>query len=309
VVGDLVVTANGANNEPILQIHQLSGTTLSPIGESVEDGTADLLLTRGRYAFVAGRSTGNETTIWLFDFSDPTSPILLAQRQVASNVLAIALYGDLVYFAINGGGIQIANLGSMRSFENAGFEPTINTIRDLAIRDTYLLALSSPNQQQVGVNGLSVYDLSDPLDPDSVATAEDTDYSLRTMAVAGGYVYATSAPERGLEIFDVNDIESPTWKTRITSPEEPVNLFPIPYDVSVFGDYLAFADWNEETSFDHPAGIWLFRSTAVPDFPTEPTFYERYQDYAGNEYGVHLTARHLFIWGFTHGVEVVPWAN
>jgi hypothetical protein len=311
VAGDLVVTTNGASNEPILQIHQLSGTTLSPIGASAQVGTGDLLLTRGPYAFVSGRSASNEIMIWLFDFSDPAAPELLAQRQLPSTIRALALYGDLVYFSIDGGGVQIADSGTLETFENVGFEPTSNTIRDLSVRDNYLLAASSPNQQQVGVYGLSVYDLTNPVEPDRVGTAEDAEYSLRSMVVAGEYVYAISAPDRGLEIFDIQDVEVPTWKTRVTSPEEGTgsNLFPIPHAVSVFGDYLAYADWNEETSPGHTAGIWLYRATAVPDFPAEPTFFERYGDYADNEYGVQLTSRNLFIWGLTYGVEVVPWAD
>lgn len=206
VVGDYIYAINHWDN--FMEVISIADET-----QPVSVGTYPIMYPRNiveynDYLYVAGNDT-----LWVFDITSPASPSVLHIYETpdyyALEVAAGRLYTSFKYDY--NGGIQIYDLISDGSLDSIGFYNARNYWYSL---DVAAYNLYVPEKWW----GFSIADISDPGNPETIASHSYNSANLMGLDVAGDYVYLTNyvsysgGPSfNGLYTVDASDLQNPVF--------------------------------------------------------------------------------------------------
>ncbi|MCK4414875.1 MAG: T9SS type A sorting domain-containing protein [Candidatus Eisenbacteria sp.] len=151
------------------------------------------------YAYVADASSG----LQVIDVFDPETAAIVGTVDTPDYAVAVAVEGTYAYVADDAAGLQVIDVSIPGSPAIVGNADTPGAANGVAVAgDTVFLT--------AGTEGFFRIDVSDPSDPGIVWNAE-TAHLANGIALAGEYAYIinyTTAPECGLQIFDVSPAEA-----------------------------------------------------------------------------------------------------
>ncbi len=218
--GDWAYVADGTNGLVVVDIT----TPAAPVLRATL-ALADLargVAADGDWVYVADENGG----LNLVDVSDPLQPALVHTQTPPANARAVALAGEYAFVADNADGLRVLKIATTTvPLEPAAAVATTYPGNDQEVAGDYLY---QTNYYQ----GVSVFDVSDPLTPVIVGNC-DTDYAAG-LALAGDRLYVADM-DYGLKVINVAD---PTHPAQVGSY---AGTGPY-YDVTVAGDYLLVAN-------------------------------------------------------------------
>lgn len=237
VSGTYAYIADGTAGLQVIDISTPSAPTL--VGTyATNDSTHDVYVS-GKYAYLADGAEG----LSVIDVSDPTTPVLAGSYNSSGTGLGIYISGNYAYLADGADGLAIINIANPATPSLAGASTGFSggTAEGIYISGKYayladgdeglrILDVSDPTSPAllstvteaygahdvyvsgkyayVGSYTFSIIDVTDPASPNIVSETYSI-YSLTGIHVAGKYAYASDSG-RGLQIFDINGIDTPS---------------------------------------------------------------------------------------------------
>ncbi len=213
LAGTIDSTYNAAQTVPY------SPNTDSGIVKVVTPAPAKKVKYSGNYAYVAAGSSG----LWVFDVSNPKSPVLSATLST-TNALDLEVSGSSLYLADGAGGLKVVDISnptspSLVTGATQTWGASSNATAVSAIPGyIYVIDFQSNGTTNGYVRG---YDISTPANPSNPVSYTDTNYYLTDVAatVTGGsrYVYVSG----GGDVLKLLHSDTPdlTWVSTYTDPE------------------------------------------------------------------------------------------
>ncbi len=136
------------------------------------------------------------STFVVADLSDPQSPVITDQYtapQFAEFAEALTIEGSIAYVGTDYGYLYIFDISDPNNIELMSDQFLAPEIRSLQ---------SADNRLAMGINGLHLYDLTDPINPEYIASAQSPGTS--SPQIRDGVYYA-AAGDAGLWSIDITD--------------------------------------------------------------------------------------------------------
>lgn len=203
VSGDYVY---GANSEKLIIFDKSDINNISKVSElNLVSSTLKDIAIRGDYVYVAAESAG----VHIVNISNPASPIFIKSFDPGS-AKQIQIVGDYMYVAGSTGGLHILD---MRDPENLIIVSTTDTreAETLKVADDILYLADYWITSNSTVNGLRIYNVSDPALPDFLGTVSVPDGKGYGVEVANGYAFISGAWAWGLHAIDVSSLTAPSY--------------------------------------------------------------------------------------------------
>jgi hypothetical protein len=194
---------------------------------SIGSGGGDLLINDVVVAASLVYLTHSQGGPAIVDTRDATEPRLAGSFQTPGLTLGLATEDRLLAVAAGSSGLAVAELaGDGTSLPSPGTAP-MPFAQDVALAHGHAFVAS-------WADGVLVYDLADPAEPELVATV-DTGYRFTRVVTAGDYLYGTflGDPHLSTAIIDISIPDQPEMVAELDGGVVAVN-----------GDW-AYADWSD----------------------------------------------------------------
>lgn len=176
----------------------------------------------GDYAYVSADADG----LFVFDVSDPASPVLEDVVVTTEQIVEVVIRGDYAYFANVFAGLYIFDVSDPAHPVYVSDRITNGQTLGVDVAGNYAYLADGPR-------GLRVIDVSDPYLPVQVGSFTPPGQGLM-VRVAGRYAYLASWIE-GLSVIDITDPTNPVEVARLDTPG-------ISRGLAVQGNRLYWAD-------------------------------------------------------------------
>ncbi len=182
----------------------------------------------GELAYVVQDSFG-DAMVHVVDVSEPTTPSIIGSASVSGSPQDLTVRGSHVYVSKSNAPIEIFDVSNPAEPESVGNALDSDNNAGLAIAGDDLLATTR--------EGLTVFDLSEPDDPISIATV-----SLPSDDFAGSITVVDSRAylDRGFDGIHVIDVSNPATPTRLGV----LPISSVQNSVAVEGALMITADGN-----------------------------------------------------------------
>lgn len=277
------------NNEPLGDDMNAIRENIISMIETPEYATE--LVIRDDYAFVVdsnGFSGTGTSSLRVFDYSDPSTPVLAGSVNLPGNARALTLSGDYAYVADGYEGLTIVRISSPTIPYVMGNVSFAGSTRDVVVSgDTAFVANY--------VNGsfgddLVMVDISDPRHP-SVLSTLDLPGIVSRVALSGNTAYVT-AGSHNLHIVDVTDPAAP----RLVDTYDRF-LYDV-YFVETYGGNLFTLDVDGSNG----RAILRIHSLSAPTAPSQTGFVE-IPAYAVED--LFIDGRTAYLCTRSHGIVAV----
>ncbi len=192
-----VAVSNGTHASDVdVAVRTFSPTALSFLRIP---GFANGVAVQGDYAYVAAGDRG----LYVVDISDLEAPFIAGSWDTSGNINDVRVAGDYAYLASSRGfsGLLIVDVGNAAAPQLVGVASAAGGQgTDLALADGLAFLAT-------GTDGLKVFDISDPQDPNLLGSL-DTPGNARGVDVSGDLVVVAS-DQAGVLIIDANNPTNP----------------------------------------------------------------------------------------------------
>jgi hypothetical protein len=247
-------------------------------GEVLGDNMV-VLSARGQtppYGYI-GSASQETHGLYFIDTTNPAEPTLVADFDLY-DLSGVVRQGDLLYALSYAGNLHVLDVTDVRKPKYLGFTALFyNSWRMIVVGDYGYVADN--------LKGLTVVDLSDPIDPVLVKTVKGQG-GVQDIWHANGYIYA-AVGSPGVEVFDLSD---PTLPVSVGT----IDIGPSVVGVSVSNDLL-WATNNEA------AAVFSLKDPAKPEL----IGYEETSDWALNAFADGDIA-YISDWDWVHVMKVYP---
>ncbi|MEN8005734.1 MAG: FlgD immunoglobulin-like domain containing protein [Candidatus Krumholzibacteriota bacterium] len=170
------------------------------VGAAATGGDSRDVCIVGGYAYVADYTDG----LTLLDVRDPASIQTITTGTATASGMAVTVAGNSAYLAATGGllyGYQAAKTIPLKSV--GGQAGAVGYTHAAIVGDVAFVA--------AGNNGLYIYDINDPENPNLLGQFKDPAYtwSCKQVEVAGDYAFIADAIQ-GFVVLDISDLSNPT---------------------------------------------------------------------------------------------------
>jgi len=231
--GSHVYTASDATGFSIVNIYDQAAPALERVIDT--PGTTWDIAIQDGYAYVADGSGFS-----IVEVKNPSAAEVIDSIDTDGGAQGLTAVGDYLYLADYDGGLKIIELESDGSFGNVSNFPVAQA-NDVAVAGNYAYLAD-------GVEGLVVVDISDPANPNGVAT-EETQSELTAVTVYGGYAYALSYSPKMICVYDLGNPASPVFVTSIM-------LSNTPFSIACAGNY-AYAVGSNDPDGGDGSNLWI----------------------------------------------------
>lgn len=172
-----------------------------PVGSCDTDGTASGVTLAGHYAYVADGTNG----LVVIDVSNPAQPRWVSGLDTSGYATGVKVVGGYAYVADGVGGLAIIDVNDPTKPRQVGEFPTSGVTSGVDVAGHYAyLADSSASSY------LTVVDVSNPTQPQSMSSHADGPGPATGVVVAGGLAYLSiSLHSVMLEVADIADPAKP----------------------------------------------------------------------------------------------------
>jgi len=230
---DLAVSGNYvylANESDGLRIYDVTDPT-NPvnIAHATNSGSANDVVISSNYAYLANGGDG----LHIYDVSDPTNPVSVGQIYKGNFSITLVVTNNYAYVG-DTSGFQIFNVSNPASPYFVSSTP-LSYGPGVDISGSYLYLAD-------GVDGLRIYDVSNPTTATSVGHIVQNGANAIWVMVSGAFAYVVSWND-GLRIYN------------ITNPATPFNVghtntSAVTFGVAVAGNYAYVAEGNGVGVYD-----------------------------------------------------------
>jgi hypothetical protein len=236
---DFAFVAAGTNG---LQIYDLSdpvkpsciNTIKEPWSASGVMGNLAMIdvVVAGSYAYVANQG------LYIYDISKPAATKQIWHTNIDANVLTVAADGTNAVLSSFESGLTFFDTSNPT---NSRFLARIEENESVHFRTTIL---SNHLYTMNATDGLTIYDLSNPVHPSKLTQASRRSFLPFSddLVVSGNYVYEANHRD-GLRVYDISHPAIPT----LSAYAKPAGTA---YGVAVWGQYVFLANGSD--------GLWIY---------------------------------------------------
>jgi hypothetical protein len=167
------------------------------------------LVVRDKYAYVG------ESTLSLFDISDPEAPVLSGGVFVGGQPQNMAVAGNYAYVLDNKSGLHVINITDPSQPSGIGRSDPIERASGLDVQANYAFVGGRETREGRGVGILKVFDLTDPTSPHEVGSLEDLGIGVVDVVVSGDKAFVS---------VQVDGYDYDFWVVDVSNPSAPVSL-------------------------------------------------------------------------------------
>lgn len=277
IAGDYAYVAVGDYGLAIIDISDPTNPG-TPVYKDTS-GEAQSVFVEGNYAFVADLGSG----LAIIDISNPLSPGSIYYEPTTGFANDVYVSGDYAYVATGSSGLAVISISDPTNPGPTIYLDTPGNSNGIYVDGNY--AYTSELSSFQANNGLRSYDISDPTNPTFADHRETFTYWVRSVYVAGDYVYVAAGP-MDLAVIDISD------PINLGQPKYANGPGAVCYDVYVSGDYAYFAvDTNGMAIID----------ISDPINPSSPI----YVDTPGNARGVCVEGDYAYIGDGNNGLVII----
>ena len=220
VIGGSDATIGGSTISPVGSSTQLSvlfgTTTATLIAAKADPYTGGRIVTQGDYAYVGGTGCTGYPTLYLYNISNPASPLQLSSLQIDTTVCTgfngMAVQGSYLYTLDPSTNLTVVDVSNPLAPSIAS-KNALNAVGDgITVQGHYAYIVNKGS-----VNNFEIWDISNPVSPARVGqgTMGLVSGSSSQVVVQGRYAYISIGGAGNA--FEIWDISNPASPTRVSS--------------------------------------------------------------------------------------------
>ena len=191
-----IFLANGIDGLKIIDISDISNPSLT--NSFGQMGSITNIRIKENYIFLANNTFG----LSVVDIKNQVNPRLMYHWDINEQITSFEIYGDHIYLGCEYSGLQVLKFTELiKTKEIFGYSPNIYA-RNIILDDDKAFLCSIEDGPYEG--GLSIFDISDPFNPQHIGNFSNSGFEFYDVEVKGGICFA-AAYNNGLLSLNITD--------------------------------------------------------------------------------------------------------